>query len=289
MPNDYYNADDLPQRFGQATAEAMGRRLREISAGFDKLPGEDRLKRGLVGTGADAADDPDTVQVVTGDVPYGSYVAYTRAQSVGWIAGAANTGAVTIAVDGGPVVALLDSAGQPLVAGHLQPGLFVRARFTGTAFAIVEATAVVREGDAGTPFTRAQVEQIVREVLEGGTGGGSLVLSDVERVTSAAELAAVNVLRRWACVVVDAPFSVGGESYRANDVLVWDNIPDPGRWVRIYTEPPASVLPGGSEPLGALVAPQATARLTLLVHVEHCLVRLTTHKLMGKQRGLTAP
>ena len=261
MSNDYYRAEDLPQQFGQATAEAMQRRFREVAAGFDKLPAEDRLKRGLVGTGEDVATDADTVAVTTGDVPFGSYTAYSRAQLVGWVAKAANTGAVEISVDGGPTVPLVDSGLQPLVANHLVAGAFVQARYTGTSFSIVAATATIGGGE-GFAFTREQILAIVREALLGGGGQGSLVISDVEMVSSAAELAAVSVIRRVAVVVVDAPF----DSYRENDVLVWDNAREPGQCAGIYTEPPASVVPGESEPLGALVAPETVARLVLLRH-----------------------
>ena len=266
MPNDYYGAEDLPERFGRATAEGMARRFKEIEAGFDLLPAEGRLKRGLVGTGEDTSADPNRIVVVTGDVAFGTWAAYERAQAVGWVATAANTGAVEISVDGGPVVPLVDSGLQPLVADHLQPGVFVNARFNGTAFTILAATATIRTGAAGAVFTREQIEAIVRAALAGGGGAGALVVSDVEEVSSAAELAAVSVLRRWACVVVAAPFTSGGVDYLPHDVLVWDNAREPGAWTRIYTEPPASVLPGEAEPLGALVSPRAAARLALLAH-----------------------
>ena len=119
VANDYYSADDLPVRFGRADAEGMSRRLRAIAAGFDKLPTADRLKRGLLGTGTDQDPSGDTVAVLTGDVPYGTYSGYLPGQGVGWVVVAANTGAVEISVDGGPVVPLLDAALRPLGAGHL--------------------------------------------------------------------------------------------------------------------------------------------------------------------------
>ena len=266
MANDYYSALDLPQQFGPATAEQMGRRFRQVEAGFDRLPTEDRLKRGLVGTGEDQATDPDTVQIVTGDVAFGSYAAYQRGQSVGWIATAENTGAVVVSVDGGPVVPLLDSALGALAAGHLQAGAFVRAVFTGTAFSVVEATATIRPGGEGAAFTREQIVEIVRSVVEGGSGAGAVVVSDVHDVGDAASLAAVDVVRRWVCVRVTAAFSAGGESFQANDVWVWDNAQTPPGWRLVYREPPTTVLPRDFEALGALVSPEAVARMGVVVH-----------------------
>ena len=174
MANDYYDARLYRrQRFGLSSAERENDNDDRISAGFDRLPPELRLKRGLVGTGMDVSDDPNTVEVVTGDVTLGTYTAYERGQAVGWVVEEANTGAVTISVDGGPVVPLVDSALAALDAGDLVASSWVEARYTGTAFTVVAVTATTSGGAAAGGWTRAQIEQIVRDELRGRGGGAS--------------------------------------------------------------------------------------------------------------------
>ena len=100
------------------------------------------------------------------------------------------------------------------------------------------------------------MEQIVRDVLEGGAGGaGAVVGVEVEEVASAAALSEVVTERRVVFVRVTAPFVAGGVAYATNDVLVWDTMPVPGAWRRIYTEPPQTVVPGAGGGAGGAGGP----------------------------------
>lgn len=89
---------------------------------------------------------------------------------------------------------------------------------------------------------------------------------EVEEVASAAALSEVVTERRVVFVRVTAPFVAGGVAYATNDVLVWDTMPVPGAWRRIYTEPPQTVVPAQGAALGALVAPVVSAPLVVVDH-----------------------
>ena len=217
MANDYYDARAYRrQRFGLTSAERENANDDRIEAGFERLPPELRLKRGLVGTGMDVSDTPNAVQIVTGDVALGTYTAYERGQAVGWIVEEANTGAATISVDGGPVVPLVDSALAALDAGDLVQHSWVEARFTGTAFTIVAVTATTSQGAATQGWTRGQIEQIVRDELRGRGGGhstGTVYLAVAQDADfTAAELAAGTSAERFSLTI---PVWPSGTRYMA--------------------------------------------------------------------------
>ena len=261
--NDYFAvATTLLEAFQRADAQTLNDIFTRIAQGVSRLPREERLKRGLLGSGTDRSDDANTVSVVTGDVPIGTYRAgYQQLQRVQWIVTANNTGAVVINVDGGPGVPLVNAAGVSLAAGFLVTGAAITAVYSGAEFRVVEATATINSG-AGVGFTEDQVIAIVRREIFGdqGAGVGPAVVVENERVASAADLAAVVTSRRVATARVTAAFTTAaGVSYKVDDLLLWENTPAPGAWQLIYTRPPTQVLPGEGAPLGTLAGPLADA------------------------------
>jgi len=170
----YYQARDLPVAHTVADADAEAKRFREIEASFALLPNEQSIKRDrttVYTTSLPEAGMPDVwtaTPVVPLSTPLEPDTPYTDGQLLRFRTPGVVPGPVSLAIAGRPRVPLLDSHGNPLVSGALEPATFVSVHYdlTQGAFVLgpdgVQPEATVVPGsitpdklDAGTPEERA--------------------------------------------------------------------------------------------------------------------------------------
>ena len=175
----------LPEAFTRATASLIARHFEGIRDAMNLLPPPDRIRRGqltFAEAGADDDADPATFALTMdrGDLPaLPDLDGYLPGQRVSWIAHEANTGAVTVRVEGGPKVALNDSGGNPLTVGELVAGDYYEAVYDGGSFRVVEGHTVInRQGQATSGLSHDQIIGIVDQEIARRASGPSVVLTD---------------------------------------------------------------------------------------------------------------
>lgn len=82
---------------------------------------------------------------------------------------AANSGPVTLAVNGAPAVGVLKNGGQPLETGDLQPGMVASLVFDGSAYQLTNARRIARR-DCPSGFTQVTelycIEPVSRDTVQ---------------------------------------------------------------------------------------------------------------------------
>ena len=157
----YYTAADVPERFTLASADAQAARFRQIEQAFARVLTELALKHGMAGFGTDESTTADEVQFVSVEPPVDTVDAYRVGMNVRFRAAQTNTGAVTIRVDGGPVVPLVDASGDPLAAGALTTADIGEWEFDGTSFRMVPRASGTSTTTPGMAAIDARVELLV--------------------------------------------------------------------------------------------------------------------------------
>lgn len=184
MSNDYFNHVDFRVEDGiTARGSDVNNPIDQVAQGFEKLPAELALKRGLINY-AVATGSGNTYAVAS---PYPA-TAYTDGMEVTFKANHVNTGGATLNVDSLGAKSLLRSNGDPISASEIPNGKLITARYNGTSGAFeIQSSSPVLTANAEAAAVAAAADA-VQTGLDRVATGADAVATAADRVATGADV-----------------------------------------------------------------------------------------------------